>query len=114
MKKNILRESLGDLKNFKKILSEAYGEGIPQEAPQQQAMPQGGMEQGQMEEMPQEGEMNDPEMSGIIDKIRQLAIQGIAKYADQVESSSYQNLKKIWIMTDKVYEDAFGDNNKKK
>lgn len=111
---NTLNESLKELDNFKKILSEAYGEmgGQPQGMMQQ---PQGQMPQQEqmMGEEGQESPLADPEMADIIDQIRQLSIQGIAKYADEVDSEQYQALKKIWLLTDKFYEDLSGDNKKK-
>ena len=106
-KNNIISESLYDLKRFKKLINESFDDGSMQQAQQ----PMQGQEMGGDMEQPMEG---DGQMSDIIDQIRQLAIQGIAQYADQVESEMYQNLKKIWLMTDKVYEEAFGDKDNKK
>ena len=48
----------------------------------------------------------DAEIKPIIDKIRVLALQGIAKLANNPTSSSYQLLKKIWQTVDKAAEDA--------
>lgn len=81
----------------------------------------------QGEEMiPQDGEMNqdmvgqvemEPEIDeqtvDVINQIRELAIQGIAQFANDVESEQYRALKRIWLETDKFYESINGDNDKK-
>lgn len=82
-----------------------------------------------MEQMPQEGseemgydegmEANEPqapsqETVSVINQIRELAIQGIAQYANNVESEEYQALKKIWLLTDKFYESAMDEEDGKK
>jgi hypothetical protein len=69
--------------------------------------PQEGMDEFAAEEYPQDTE----ETVDVINQIRELAIQGISKYANQVESEQYQALKKIWLLTDKFYEGMNGDNN---
>ena len=109
---NDYANSLKELNEAKRLMNEVYENIMSQEnAPIQQNMPPQGMEG---EDIGEETPMEDPQMNDIIDKIRQLAIQGIAQYADQVDSEKYQSLKKIWLLTDKFYEDAIGDNNDKK
>ena len=72
--------------------------------------------QGQDEMMGQEEEMQ-PQVSeqtvDTINQIRELAIQGIAQYANDVESEQYKALKRIWLETDKFYETINGDKDKK-
>lgn len=70
---------------------------------------------GGMEESQEENPIaNDGQMRNIIDQIRELAIQGIAQYSDNVEDMRYQSLKKIWIETDRFYESFMSDDKKKK
>lgn len=114
-KNNIISESLYDLKRFKKLINESFDDGSMQQAQQ----PMQGQEMGGNMEQPMGDDMEQPmegdgQMSDIIDQIRQLAIQGIAQYADQVESEMYKSLKRIWLETDKFYECLIGDDNKKK
>lgn len=131
-KTSLIQESLKDIKNFKKIMSEAYGEDM--------GMEQDPMMSNNAEEMPVQkdprqmsnnermeasmnGEFNeeqndspyanDGEMKSIIDQIRELAIQGIAKYSENVEDQRYQSLKRIWTETDKFYESFMSSKQKK-
>lgn len=46
----------------------------------------------------------DPEVTGIINNIRQLALQGIAKLANNPTSIQYDALKKVWQIIDKTVE----------
>ena len=106
---------------LKKMLNESYGDDMGQMGGQQmyaqqgQPMPNG--EEGYVEAnegaegAPFEGEAPQ---NNVIDQIRQLAIKGIAEYADDIESEQYQSLKKIWLLTDKFYEDLQGDDEKRK
>lgn len=113
--RRLIRES----RRFRRMLGEAYGDDMPQmrggqgQMPNDGAMPnQGGqMQQSMNDEYMEtnEGEANAPyeeetEHNNVIDQIRQLAIKGIAQYADDIESEQYQSLKKIWLLTDKFYE----------
>ena len=63
------------------------------------------------EEMPAEAEMPvDPEATGQdlskqderIAKIREIALEGLQDYCEDVDSESYQFYKKIWLMCDKA------------
>lgn len=114
---NIINESLKEMCNFKKLISEAYGE--PQEDPRMMQNPQMAMQGGEPQEMMgEEGEEmpmggQDPQMDDIISQIRELAIKGIARYADNIEDPRYDSLKRIWLLTDKFYEDMNGDEKKK-
>ena len=47
---------------------------------------------------------NDPEVTGLMNNIRQLAIQGLAKLANSPESPQYDVLSKIWQILDKSVE----------
>ena len=46
----------------------------------------------------------DPEVTGLMNQIRQTAIQGLAKLANNPESPQYDVLKKIWQILDKSVE----------
>lgn len=140
-KTSLIQESLKDIKNFKKIISEAYDD-MGMDAQQPTDMPndmQASMGDEEMMQQPKKdprqmsnhermeasmnGEFNetenaspyanDGEMKSIIDQIRELAIQGIAKYSENVEDQRYQSLKRIWVETDKFYESFMSDKQKK-
>lgn len=49
-------------------------------------------------------EKDDPEVTGIINNIRQMALNGIAKLANNPTSRQYDALKKIWQIVDKTVE----------
>lgn len=96
MKKNNIRETIKELNKFSRMLSEAYvfdggNEEMPQEGGEEQMSPEEGM--GEM--------MMDNETDEIIDQIRQLALNGIQKYAEDVDNEMYVTYKKIWMMCDK-------------
>ena len=110
---NDFAKSLKELNTAKRLMNEVYENIMAQEEnPNPQGVPPTEMQGG--EGMGEETPLSDPQMNDIIDQIRQLAIKGIAQYADQVDSEKYQSLKKIWLLTDKFYEEALGDNNDKK
>lgn len=141
---NIISESLREIRRFKKIMNEAYGDemGMPQEQGYDDEMGQYdemgdeemGDDMGQMQQPKKDPKMmsnsermeasmngefnedeeqspyaNDSQMRSIIDQIRELAIQGIAKYADNCMDQRYVSLKKIWEETDRFYQ-SFMDN----
>lgn len=140
-KTSLIQESLKDIKNFKKIISEAYDDmGMDAQQPtdmsndmqapmgDEEMMQQPKKDPRQMSnhermEASMNGEFNetenaspyanDGEMKSIIDQIRELAIQGIAKYSENVEDQRYQSLKRIWVETDKFYESFMSDKQKK-
>lgn len=121
---------LNESRKVKRMLKEAYGDdmspmdngqmGKPNAQGGQQMMQKPMQQQmGQEQMMPEGeegGEMEDVQHDNVIDQIRQLAIKGIAQYADDIESEQYQSLKKIWLLTDKFYEGLEGEegNNGKK
>ena len=47
---------------------------------------------------------SDPEVTQLINKIRQIALQGIAKLANNPSSLQYDALKKVWQIIDKTVE----------
>lgn len=56
---------------------------------------------------PQKQEMKcgvESEVKPMIDQIRKMALQGIAKLAEHPECETYTTLKKIWQMVDKSIE----------
>lgn len=127
MKKNTInmKTLMNEINSASKLLKKSFiFEDFEQDPRMQQQemgtegeMPQDGMEQG----MPQHGgdmEEQDPQVSeqtvDCINQIRELAIQGIAEFANDVESEEYQALKKIWLLTDKFYEGMQDDGEQKK
>ena len=49
-------------------------------------------------------ERQDPEVTKMINQIRQIALQGIAKLANNPTSIQYDALKKVWQIIDKTVE----------
>lgn len=76
-----------------------FDRGMPTEAP---------IEANDNEKVAQEVSPVDGEVKPIIDQIRVLTIQGIAKLAKNPTSEGYQLLKKIWTLVDKSVEGATG------
>lgn len=56
-----------------------------------------------MKEVPEESR-SEIDVTDTINKIRQLALQSIAKLADNPTSEQYQLLKKVWNLVDKAFE----------
>lgn len=111
--KKLLKEMNETSKLFKNTLFEDYmGSQDPQQMDNQEMMPQ---DEGMMgnEEMGMEEPQVNEQTVDTINQIRELAIQGIAQYANDVESEEYQALKKIWLLTDKFYEGMQEDENEK-
>ena len=74
-----------------------FDEGMPTEAP---------IETNDNEKVAQEVSPVDGEVKPIIDQIRMLTIQGIAKLAKNPTSESYAFLKKILALVDKTIENG--------
>lgn len=92
-KKNIIKETIEELEGLSKILKEAYVfDGAEEElepvAPEEEYV--------EDDEMPMEGQTDD-----IVDQIRKLALDGIQKYAEDVDNEMYILFKKVWMMCDK-------------
>ena len=60
--------------------------------------------QAEPETEPQQSVPADPEVTQLINQIRQLALQGIAKLANNPTSIQYDALKKVWQIIDKTVE----------
>lgn len=89
MKKNEIKTTIDELNKFSRMLKEAYtfeDEQMPMEEPMDD-------EEAEM--------MMNHETDDIIDQIRQLALDGIQKYAEDVDNEMYITYKKIWMMCDK-------------
>ena len=54
--------------------------------------------------MEQPALQGDPEVTNMINQIRQIALQGIAKLANNPTSPQYDALKKVWQIIDKTVE----------
>ena len=123
--KKFVEDLLKDLKNTSKYLSEAYifdeHEGAPVEPgmedgpsmgndptiPQQQPqMAQQGDSQEEIAMHAQEVIRHEP----IIGKIRETAIEGLKKYADNPTSKLYEFFKKVFLESDKVLTDTGSKN----
>ena len=61
-----------------------------------------------MKEVPEKN-ANPVDVTDTINKIRQLALQAIAKLADDPTSEQYQLLKKVWNLVDKAFENKNND-----
>ena len=120
---------LKDLKNTSKYLTEAYifdehGEEMPMEHGMEPGM-EGGMQQPdptvpqQQAAAAQQGDnaeaqaMHAQEVikhEPIIGKIRETAIEGLKKYADNPTSKLYEFFKKVFLESDKVLTDTGSKN----
>lgn len=60
-------------------------------------------EKGEMAKIP-EDDNNQVDVTDTINKIRQMALQAIAKLANDPTSDQYQLLKKVWNLVDKAFE----------
>ena len=60
-------------------------------------------EEKEVETVPEESR-SEVDVTDTINKIRQLALQAIAKLADNPTSEQYQLLKKVWNLVDKAFE----------
>ena len=60
-------------------------------------------EEKEVETVPEESG-SEVDVTDTINKIRQLALQAIAKLADNPTSEQYQLLKKVWNLVDKAFE----------
>lgn len=92
-KKNMIKETIKEIEGLSKILKEAYVfDGDEEEMGRMEPEE----EYAEDEEMPLEGQTDD-----IIDQIRKLALDGIQKYAEDVDNEMYILFKKVWMMCDK-------------
>ena len=80
-------------------------------APQQQMMDNKPFNAADDEKVAQNVSPIDGEIKPLIDQIRVLALQGVAKLANNPTSESYQLLKKIWGIVDKAAESANKNQN---
>lgn len=100
MKKNktsFLERTLRDLNKSAKILQEAF-DFNDEEMPTQEDFDGG-------EENNQNDDMNGQDLSQQDDRIariREVALEGLQEYAENVDSELYQFYKKIWLMCDKA------------
>lgn len=127
---NYLNNLINDLNRTSKYLTEDYifnegGDEMPQEDPTMgdgmgSDFPQGSM-QDSHPQMQQGGDDNAEQKAmhaheviqhePIIQKIRQTAIDGLKKYAEDPTSSIYEFFKKVFLESDKVLTDD-GSSNK--
>lgn len=106
MKNNSIQEAIDNLKNARKFLNEDLGFGGPggygQAEPQDISHYRG--DEGMQQQVQQE-ENTDMDLSQSderIAQIRQIALDGLQDYAEDVDSEAYQFYKKIWLMCDKA------------
>lgn len=75
-------------------------------APQQQMMDNKPFNAADDEKVAQNVSPIDGEIKPLIDQIRVLALQGVAKLANNPTSPSYDTLKRVWMLLDKAAENA--------
>lgn len=94
------------IKNYKQMLNEAYT--LDNEIASDEADPT----VDDVEALPSEDEANEDnslngeaDIENIINNIRELTLQGIQAYAQDVQNPRYELLKKIWLLCDKCLSD---------
>lgn len=101
-KTNFITRTLQSLNESAKILKEAYD--FDEEEYQSEEMePQD--EFNEVEHVRDEKELNGEDLSQQDDRIariREVALEGLQEYAEDVDSELYQFYKKIWLMCDKA------------
>lgn len=117
-KTSFINEMLRDLKDTSKYLKEAY---VFDDEPdmmgheEEGAYGEGGYEEPHREMHHEEGESAEEQAmhaqeiikhEPIIAKIRETAIDGLRKYADNPTSSIYEFMKKVFLEADKVLTDT--------
>ena len=111
-----LNELNKEIQRLKGQLNEAYmfDQDEPQMPPQEETpmqgepQMQGGEGEGESEEEKAMRAQEIAEHEPIIMKMREIALQGLQKYADQPLSSLYTFFKKVWMESDKVITDEGG------
>lgn len=88
--------------NYKRMLNEAYT--LDDEIASDEVDPTA----GDVEALPSEDDANEDnslngeaDIENIINNIRELTLQGIQAYAQDVQNPRYDLLKKIWLLCDK-------------
>lgn len=109
MKKNSIKEAIYNLDRVERMLREDLGYGEPMGYDD---MAQGGEDirhyrgnEGEQMNMPQEEQNTDMNLSKSderIAQIREIALDGLQDYAEDVDCEAYQFYKKIWLMCDKA------------
>lgn len=94
------------IKNYKQMLNEAYT--LDDEIASDEADPT----VDDVEALPSEDDTNEDnslngeaDIENIINNIRELTLQGIQAYAQDVQNPRYELLKKIWLLCDKCLSD---------
>lgn len=106
MKDNSIQEALNTLLDVQAILKEDLGFGGPMDG-YEQAGPQDishyrGDEGAQQVQQEENSDMDLSKSDERIAQIRQIALDGLQDYAEDVDSEAYQFYKKIWLMCDKA------------
>jgi hypothetical protein len=112
--KNSLNEELSKVKSMMKYLNEDYvfddedapiegdyDEEMPEEEPQEDIRHYHGNE-NKPQEKEENNDMNLSKGDQRIAKIREVALDGLQEYAEDVDSEAYQFYKKIWLLADKA------------
>ena len=127
-KKTSFNQLMAEWDTIKKDLKEAYifdddmggGEGMPPQEGEGMGMPQDGMGMQQQPQGNSEGDSEEEKAlhmqqvaqhEPIIMKMREIALEGLQKYADQPFSPLYTFFRDAFLDTDKVLTD--GSNKKK-
>ena len=107
-----VRDIINDINRTIRFMNEAYmmddEDAISPEAvePEMEDMPQDEMPMQQQQQQPQQqGEENTTNLAAKDERIiqmRELALQGLQDFADDVENPFYDFYKKVWLETDKM------------
>lgn len=100
MKRSNIKKTLDELNSISKMLKEAYvfdEEGAD-------AMPQGGGEEPMEDEMMAQDRGVEQALE-IINQIRELALDGISIFKEDVDNVYYITFKKLFLETDKAMSD---------
>ena len=111
-KRSSVRDIINDINRTIRFMNEAYmmddEDAISPEAvePEMEDVPQEEMPMRQQQQQPQQqGEENTTNLAAKDERIiqmRELALQGLQDFADDVENPFYDFYKKVWLETDKM------------
>ena len=111
-RRSSVRDIINDINRTIRFMNEAYmmddEDAISPEAvePEMEDMPQDEMPMQQQQQQPQQqGDENTTNLAAKDERIiqmRELALQGLQDFADDVDNPFYDFYKKVWLETDKM------------
>lgn len=104
VKKGLLQRLASDLDSYRKLVRESYSYGDPDDYNEKEVLNDDNEDFEEDDYTSKDSQPND-----IIGNIRQLALQGIQAYSQNVDSTEYEFFKKIWLMCDKACSEQNGD-----